>query len=64
MAHASMLWPASALTAPFNDGAGGTRLTLKELADMGWIEAVDAVAVAVAEEAAGTHSVQFVGQQP
>lgn len=31
---------------------------------MGWIEAVDAAAVAVAEEAPGTHSMQFVGQQP
>jgi hypothetical protein len=56
-----MLWPAAALDSAFNDGQGIKRLTLLELAQLGWIEVVDPQSVEVTEQAPGVHGVAYVG---
>lgn len=61
LAYASMLWPAAALDSAFNDGQGIKRLTLLELAQLGWIEVVDPQSVEVTEQAPGVHGVAYVG---
>lgn len=53
LAYASMLWPASALQAPFSTGSGIKRITIHELAEMGWVEAIDPGVVDATEHGPG-----------
>jgi hypothetical protein len=63
LAYASMLWPAAALQAPFNTGSGIKRISIHELAAMGWVQAVDPGVVNVTEVSPGQHGVAYVGPQ-